>query len=302
MNYSYVTYMSNDRDYKGALLLNYNLKQLNSAYPLACIVLENVSERIIKLLSHYGIHVLRFSLNYILTNFNYSENYKNYVINKHYYGKFIVFNLTQFDKIVYLDTDLLINSNIDHLFDMNCDDKIYMTYDVLMTSECNVRFVKDNFNSGVIVMEPNKDKYNACYNYLNQYENHLTNSDTDQTILNYLNKNHTICVEILPYTYNCVSMISKTLQDRNLLVNPIIVHFTLAPKPWDYIDFNSCVVGGHIFGDSNLYFQRWVKMYFDMVQSNMKNHISDTHFVKYNDVFISCRNGDCDNNDVILFE
>ncbi len=44
--FTFVTYLSNDRDYKGALLLNYNLKKLNHKFNLTCIVLEGVSDKI----------------------------------------------------------------------------------------------------------------------------------------------------------------------------------------------------------------------------------------------------------------
>ena len=43
--YIYVSYMSNDRDLRGVLVLSYNLKKVNSNYNLGCIVLENVSEK-----------------------------------------------------------------------------------------------------------------------------------------------------------------------------------------------------------------------------------------------------------------
>jgi lipopolysaccharide biosynthesis glycosyltransferase len=115
--YKYVCYMSNDRDFRGVLLLNYNLKKVNSKYSLICIVLEKVSQNIIATLEKHGINTHRFNLTEILTKFGMALLDAKYISDQNYYGKFLIFTLMQYQKLIYLDADMLILKNIDHLFD-----------------------------------------------------------------------------------------------------------------------------------------------------------------------------------------
>lgn len=65
--------------------------------------------------------------------------------------KLKVFDLTQFDKIVFLDSDMIVLKNLDHLFElphMSC---------VAAGQELHPEWVK--LNSGLMVIEPNHEEY-----------------------------------------------------------------------------------------------------------------------------------------------
>jgi len=62
--------------------------------------------------------------------------------------KFHIFNLIQFDKIIFLDADLLILKNLDHLFD-----KPHMTA-ALDGEYFGLWEGWPHFNSGCMVIEP----------------------------------------------------------------------------------------------------------------------------------------------------
>jgi lipopolysaccharide biosynthesis glycosyltransferase len=284
-NYIFLTYLSNDRDYKGALAINYMLKKYNSDYKLACIVLENVSEKVINILQQSNIVLYKYSLIDTLKIFNYDETFMNYIINKHYYGKFFMYDLTIYDKIIYLDTDLLIKTNIDNLFLNDCsENKCYMTYDTECNSENNDILLRNyTFNSGVVIFQPNKETCYKFYIYLkNIYENNINSLKTDQDIFEIMNNNKSINVQHLEYKYNCPSMASTYFTKNNFLEDLIIIHFTLSPKPWNFIDFTDNVGINKYYADFKEHLIEWCKIYNEMVLDNAINSFN-------NDIFINLR-------------
>jgi alpha-N-acetylglucosamine transferase len=68
-------------------------------------------------------------------------------------SKFEIFNLTQFDKIIYLDADIMMLKNIDHLFEYP-----HLT-SALDGEYFNIWPDKPHFNAGILVIEPNSDEY-----------------------------------------------------------------------------------------------------------------------------------------------
>lgn len=74
--------------------------------------------------------------------------------------KLKVFDLTEFNKIVFLDSDMIVFKNLDHLFDlphMSC---------VAAGQELHSDWVK--LNSGLMVIEPNHEEYLGLENLIDQ--------------------------------------------------------------------------------------------------------------------------------------
>lgn len=118
MRYSFVTLLTTSSYLPGVLVLNESLRRTKTRFPLTVLATENLSAATISILDKRGITVL--------TGFSQLHpSPKSFFINKksgfeHYsntFSKLHVFGLTQFDKIVYLDCDILILENIDELFD-----------------------------------------------------------------------------------------------------------------------------------------------------------------------------------------
>ena len=114
----YISYISNDRDIKGILALNYNLRKLESKYKFGCIVMEEVSSKSIAILENQNIRVFRSDLYNSLKKFNITEEHYKKIRSHHLFGKFFIFGLCDYDTIVYLDSDTMVLNNIDHLFDI----------------------------------------------------------------------------------------------------------------------------------------------------------------------------------------
>lgn len=298
MENCFVTYISNDRDYKGVLMLNYMLKKYKSKYNLACIALEGVSNRIINVLNNSGIILHQFNLSNILKNFGYDDGYIDYLVGKHYYGKFLMYNLTMYSKIVYLDTDLLIRENIDHLFLYDCSNVnsdvsvCYMTYDTLYNNNNKELILcSDMFNSGVVIYEPNVNLFNKLYQMLKSYETKTNELTSDQHIFNLLNKEKMIEVKHLEYIYNCPSITYHYLTMNNFIREPVIIHFTLSPKPWDFVDMNEKTLVEYFYSDLKLCFAEWVNLYNEMVLQNSTLRCNTGQYLNVANV---CLKTECD--------
>lgn len=112
MNYSFVTFLGTDNFLPGVLALNTSLKKHNKTYPLLVLTTDLVSPESIATLNRRNIkhkYVERIKNPNIL-----KDDERNF---KHMYTKLRIFELEEFDKVVYIDADMLVCCNIEELFD-----------------------------------------------------------------------------------------------------------------------------------------------------------------------------------------
>lgn len=148
---AYITYLSTNDYLDGVLVLGESLKQVNAGYPLYCFVCGAVSQQSINAVKNAGIVVIKGEPmkipDAIKNNEGYSEQWNNTL------DKLQVFNLTKFDKLIYLDADMEVKKNIDHLFD-----KPHLTFAIDGYGWTH-NFKNSSFCSGMFVIEPNKNLY-----------------------------------------------------------------------------------------------------------------------------------------------
>ena len=162
--YSYVTLLTNDSYVYGVALLVESMARVNTYYPLHVLINDEVSAASIEILNQLGVtyelvptiptppdiyqHNLDFEPNTAAT-------WRNC------WTKFYIFNLTQFDKIVFLDADVMVLKNLDHLF--NCP---HMT-SCLDGDYFNLWPDWDHFNTGCLVIEPSQKLFDDIFNFAN---------------------------------------------------------------------------------------------------------------------------------------
>ena len=110
-NCAFVSIITTDDYLPGLLVLYKSLMATDTAYPFLTLLTKNISAKTIsELKKHHIPHKII------------GETIKNPTnVNHHHrwfptYSKLHVFNQTQYNKIVYLDVDMLILRNIDELF------------------------------------------------------------------------------------------------------------------------------------------------------------------------------------------
>lgn len=179
----YVCVLSTENYLDGVLVLNENLKHFNSKYDLLCLINEDLPDYILEVLDYFGIKY-RVCKKIEFKNVNEDNPYWIYT-----FDKLNVFSLTEFEKIVYLDTDLLITKNVDELFDF---EPLSMALDL--------PFKDDFFNSGVMVIKPNMEDYNNLKALSIEYDDR-GEKVSDQDVINDYFKGR---INEISQKYNCV--------------------------------------------------------------------------------------------------
>lgn len=183
MNYSYVTLLSDDSYIYGIILLQESLKRVNAQYPLEVLITSNVSQPILEI-----IHQLQ--LNYQIVKPIKSDALINYnkTIEPHFaktwalcLTKFEIFNLVQYDKIIFLDADIMVMKNLDHLFEYP-----HLT-SALDGEYFNLWPNNPHLNAGILVIKPNIEEYQQLIEFSTNLildEERKIQCIADQEILN----------------------------------------------------------------------------------------------------------------------
>ncbi len=156
MNYTFATLLSSSSYISGVLVLYRSLKKYgNTKYPFLCVCSRNISEKDTNILKKEGISCKRLSKSAIegveIPN---ADNYSHWNFT---FDKLLLWSLVEYDKIVFLDSDMIVLNNIDELFEKKAFSAVQAGY---LQNNLWVRL-----NSGLIIIEPNN---NICQQLLRQ--------------------------------------------------------------------------------------------------------------------------------------
>ena len=112
MKYSFVTFLGTDSFLPGVIALSASIKKHHSTFRLVIMISESVSENTIQVIDSFG---LEYKIIKAIANPNEIENDDRGF--RHMYTKLRMFELYEFDKLVYIDADMLVSDNIDMLFE-----------------------------------------------------------------------------------------------------------------------------------------------------------------------------------------
>lgn len=225
----YVCVLATNNYLDGCLLLNENLKHINSQYELLCLINEEIDQKTRNTLDYFNIEYKE------IKKINYDVDFEDYVqpYFKNTFDKLSVFNLTEYEKVVCLDLDLLILENIDELFTYN---GLAMAYDYPFSNL---------HNSGVMVIKPNKVDYENLIKIMIEKMNKQEQLG-DQDIIN----EYFTTINTLPQGYNLMRRINSEIRveysdiwDEEREIFPVrqfdekyldkkILHYIVTPKPF----------------------------------------------------------------------
>lgn len=159
------------------------------------------------------------------------------------------------DKVLYLDSDIVVRSKIDELWETNMEDgalgAVYQHTDWALSNKSferlGIKREQGYFNAGVLLINLEYWRKNQVTEKLfsfinNNYENIRSH---DQDVLNAVLGDKTIALDCkwnllnLFFSqdvskYEFPSHIHYLTDLGNTIKNPVIVHFVFVPKPWDY--------------------------------------------------------------------
>lgn len=229
-NYSYITLLSDDSFIYGIILLQKSLKDVNSKYPLEVIVTSNVSPVILNALEQLKLkyRIINPIINDNMIQYNRQINVvfsRNWALAL---TKFEIFGLTEFDKIIFLDADIMIRKNIDHLFE--CP---HLTA-ALDGEYFNIWPDRPHFNAGLIVIEPNKEESEKLKTFASEAITKWDKDEciADQEILNMYYSDWVDKPELhLNKYYNVFAPYIEDEYVEDIKENAYFIHF-IGRKPW----------------------------------------------------------------------
>ncbi|CAN0897289.1 Galactinol synthase 2, partial [Linum grandiflorum] len=245
---AYVTFLAGNGDYvKGVVGLAKGLRKVKSKYPLVVAVLPDVPEDHRRILVSQGCIVREIEPVYPPENqTQFAMAY--YVIN---YSKLRIWKFVEYSKMIYLDGDIQVFSNIDHLFDLP-DGRLYAVMDCFCektwshTPQYKIGYCQQRpdkvkwaselgpkpslyFNAGMFVYEPSLSIYD---NLLESLKVAPTTPFAEQDFLNSFFKD---IYRPIPSNYNLVLAMLWRHPENVQLEKVKVVHYCAAgSKPWRY--------------------------------------------------------------------
>ncbi|CAN1219377.1 Galactinol synthase 2 [Linum perenne] len=245
---AYVTFLAGNGDYvKGVVGLAKGLRKVKSKYPLVVAILPDVPQEHRRILVSQGCIVreiepvtppdnqTQFAMAY-------------YVIN---YSKLRIWKFVEYSKMIYLDGDIQVFSNIDHLFDLP-DGRFYAVMDCFCektwshTPQYKIGYCQQRpdkvqwaselgpkpalyFNAGMFVYEPSLAIYDKLLEKLK------VTPPTPFAEQDFLNMFFRDIYRPIPSSYNLVLAMLWRHPENVQLDQVKVVHYCAAgSKPWRY--------------------------------------------------------------------
>lgn len=239
---SYITYLSSDDYLVGVLTLEKQLSDLGASYPLSVLISDNISNKTIYALKKNNINLLTIDNNIEINTDIVKSNEKFGMPQwSNTFGKLHIFSLTQFKKLVYLDSDMLIKHNLDHLFD-----EPHLASVISGTKYPGNEAWSPTLNSGLMVIEPKKNEDNRLFEILNNLTSIKQCGDQDIIHMGYpdwpkhkelhLDEGYNLIANYESY------YLAKGLLSKNKVA---VIHYTGKIKPWmmNKLYFLKCQLG-----------------------------------------------------------
>lgn len=221
---AYITIVSSEDYLEGVRILYYSMQKVKSAYPLYVLLSESIAHLRPKV-EKWGLPVL-VAKDISLGEFE-AKNDRQYWNNTFF--KLRIFELTQFEKLVYLDNDIILLKNLDHLF--SCEH-------ITAVQGGKLVYHWEDMSSGLMVLRPSVEEFHGLIDVIPIVCKRKIEENCgfgDQDILSYYYKNvHQVWPEEhrLDETYygmvRCIHELAVHYGYRNMKV----VHFSGEKKPW----------------------------------------------------------------------
>ncbi|CAI5489812.1 unnamed protein product [Closterium sp. Naga37s-1] len=242
---------SSDKYICGALALARSLRRVGTRHEMVAFVSKEVSQRAQRSLALAGWKVV--AVGRMRSSFKASSNYCKYN-----HSKLRLWQMAQYSKLIFLDTDMLVLRNLDHLFAMP-----------ELTAVSNNQF---QFNGGLLVVDPSPCTFAMLKDALALFE---TYNDCEQGLLNELYP----WWHRLPQSTNFLkfawSSDPEVLAHRRATLSaqpPVVdmVHY-LGAKPWYcYRDFDCNLLSTERQFADDLAFDMWWKVHDEMSEEEQQ--------------------------------
>lgn len=234
-NYAYVTLLSNDGYLDGVLLTHRSLQKVKTQYPFYCMVTEDVHDFTRKVLEGFNINIIpveKIEMPEHIQAYNEQKEYALAQTWRYCLTKYHIFNMIQFDKIIFLDADLYFQQNVDHVFNYG-----HMT-GAVDGEVFSLWLDEPHLNTGFFVVEPSTELFNNIMDFVKNVDPSFHSwVVADQEILNcYYSEWPQWQEKHLDAMYNVFPpyLVDKWCNDfqiEKIMKNAVFFHF-VGTKPW----------------------------------------------------------------------
>lgn len=206
------------------------------------ILYTNISEENKKKINKYkreNVNIEFVDLNYYIEKVKDKLYTRDYYTNTTYFRLFIANLYPQYNKAIYLDSDILVLGDIAELYNQDMGDNLIAAApdDVIQTTKVFQEYVekvvgvadyRNYFNAGILLMNLDEfRKFDFQSKFLYLLETIKFTVAQDQDYLNRLCKGK---VKIIDKAWDTMPIGNETLEEKDLK----IIHYNLADKPWHY--------------------------------------------------------------------
>lgn len=228
---SYITVLSTENYLKGVLGLAESLKRVEAKYPLTVLITNDISYEIEEKMSKKGLSIIRKNKIEIPESIKRKNEKGSFSHWNNTFDKLLIFELTQFNKLVYLDSDMYVRKNIDELFE---NGNMSATID----RKCGPKISSDSIEltSGLMVIEPKEGAMSIFMKIISEIVE-KRNSIGDQDILQQYDREWYLKKQLhLDIKYNMFfsHLDYYTHYGKYNLEDIKVIHFIYSNKPFYY--------------------------------------------------------------------
>ncbi|MCP9237286.1 glycosyltransferase [Lewinella sp. JB7] len=232
---AYVSLVSTDDYVDGLLCMAMSLLDTQPRYPLVVMTSPRLSPEAVGRIEGFGLATLPLTDRYRLPDHVREKNEVPRWLGT--FAKLEMFELTQYAKIVFLDADMLVTRNLDHLFD--CPHPSAAVYQARVPP-----FEHWNFpNTGLLVISPRRglgQEIFATWPTVHQQFETFSEQNLIHEYFRGIFRERRGPWEISVMYNACAFILDKIIRQENLNLNlrqpddrtVAVVHFTSPNKPW----------------------------------------------------------------------
>ncbi len=247
---AYITLLSSENYLPGVIILAKSLKKVGAQYPMVCALSVGMPQKIRNQLEAQGIPCVH--LNRKIQPKVDSQVFKYW---NNTFDKLQIWGLTQYEKLVFVDSDMLVLCNIDDLMDREPFTAC------AAGNELNDQWIY--LNSGLIVIQPDKAVEKAMIDSIPAVIRSLPNASVgDQDVINKYVADWVQRPELhLPESYNMIATHVSVYDNRLGYAwrksegRPMrVLHFIGKIKPWMRPGLRDCLhILWHLKDDRRFY-------------------------------------------------
>lgn len=234
--YAYVNLMYGDNDYfLGTLVFIVSLINTKPKYDTLLLYTHDVPKYKLDILKKYYTKMKEIT---------YIDAITSRTRFKEIFTKLKIFTLTEYEKIIYLDNDMFVNKNIDHVFDKyDAPAGVALSENLDFTDGEKVEKKNVVFNAGFWLIKPSMTDYKEMFYNLKNFN---TTKELEQEYVSYFyNQKWTNISYLYNFQFSLSSLNSnkkRTIAYKNTKLDEVyVIHYSTSFKPWNIVSNTSII-------------------------------------------------------------